>query len=296
MEKTTLVSVLICTHNAERFLGATIDSVLRQSYTNLEILVHDDGSTDGTASLLAKIKETIPYPCEVLFSGRKKGPYAGLNSLLDKAKGRYIAILDHDDLWRADKIARQVDFLESHPEYRACGSMTYVLWESFGRLSVFRANERDDKAFHGTLMFRNDPAFRYDEGYLYRNDFQFIRKHLCGDAGAIRNLQEPLALWRIRSDGRNLSRRWSGLGSIWRYIRATRDVAGGVSGYLFNLLPPRVVYAILTSRHATKTRDLSPAEREDPFVFLNDTAVSPRPASRPRDTAMPAACPGQKTA
>ncbi len=239
MEKTKLVSVLICTCNAERFLGATIDSVLRQSYTNLEILAHDDGSTDGTASLLAEIKETIPYPCEVVFSGQKKGPYAGLNVLLQKAQGRYIAILDHDDLWRADKIARQVEFLESHPEYRACGSMTYVLWESLGRLSVFRAKEKDDKAFHSTLMFRNDPAFRYDEGYLYRNDFQFIRESTSAATPA------PSPIFRSRwpvEDSlrrRNLSRRWSGLGSIWRYIRATRDVAGGVSGYLFNLLPPR---------------------------------------------------------
>lgn len=108
-----LVSIIIPTFNAEPYLRGAIDSALAQTYGNCEIIVIDDGSTDAT-------KEAVrPY----VASGRIKYVFqqnAGLsgarNRGIREAQGNYIALLDADDFFLPEKMERQVDYLESHPD------------------------------------------------------------------------------------------------------------------------------------------------------------------------------------
>jgi glycosyltransferase involved in cell wall biosynthesis len=106
-----LVSVVIPAYNAVSFLGATLDSVLTQSYPNLEIIVVDDGSTDATPHLLDSYGDRIR-----VLRQANAGQAAARNYGAREAHGELLAFLDSDDLWDPDKIARQVTLLARFPE------------------------------------------------------------------------------------------------------------------------------------------------------------------------------------
>ena len=97
-----LVSVLVCSYNAEQFIESTVQSVLGQTYKNIELLVLDNASTDTTVNLLEQIQKADSRLI-IIASKTNHGAYPGLNLLLEKAKGTYIAINDHDDIWHSEK-------------------------------------------------------------------------------------------------------------------------------------------------------------------------------------------------
>jgi glycosyltransferase involved in cell wall biosynthesis len=116
------VSVIIPTYNRARFLPDAIGSVLRQTCPVHEIIVVDDGSTDGTRDVVEK----IPGPIRYLYQPNA-GPAAARNRGLREANGTWIALQDSDDLWVPEKIRIQTEFLTLHPQ----------LDFAFGHLSNF---------------------------------------------------------------------------------------------------------------------------------------------------------------
>lgn len=107
-----LVSVIIPVYNGEKTIRETIESVLQQTFPNFEVLVINDGSTDATLDILSQIKDSrlqiFSYPNARQAASRNRG--------LERAKGKYIAFLDADDLWTVDKLELQVKALQSNPE------------------------------------------------------------------------------------------------------------------------------------------------------------------------------------
>ena len=270
MPDSKTVSILICTHNAENFISSTLSSIFKQTHRKIEILIHDDASKDKTTDIIAGITSFSPFTITLLKSNKNIGPYKGLNVLLSIASGDYIAILDHDDLWHKDKIKLQIEFLESHKNYAACGAMVHVLWEEYDKISTFSAKELDHKAYHNTLVFRNDKSCRYREDFLYRNDFYFMKNCLCKNGIPIYNLQIPLAIWRIRADKNNLSKRWGGWKSICRYFYATHDLPGAILALCFQMLPAKVAHRLLLHRHACQIFDYEPELLEDLLGHANN--------------------------
>jgi glycosyltransferase involved in cell wall biosynthesis len=110
-----LASVVIPTYNREAFIEDAIHSVLVQSHPAIEILVVDDGSTDGTSRLLRRLQATHPK-IQVLENRRRKGPSGARNSGILAAKGDYVAFLDSDDTWLPGHLSDGIRFLEMHPE------------------------------------------------------------------------------------------------------------------------------------------------------------------------------------
>jgi glycosyltransferase involved in cell wall biosynthesis len=105
-----LVSVVIPVFNGERFLREAVQSVLDQKYSPVEIIVVDDGSTDGTATV-ARSLETVRYLYQT-----NQGPAAARNRGIEQAKGSLIAFADADDLWPSGKLELQLPYLISDPE------------------------------------------------------------------------------------------------------------------------------------------------------------------------------------
>ncbi len=108
--RTPKVSVIIPCYNRAKFLRETVCSVLDQTYPNLELVVVDDGCTDGSREVLASFGgalRVLEHPNRV-----NRGQSAGINLGISETDGKYVAILDSDDLWMPEKIAEQVDFLE----------------------------------------------------------------------------------------------------------------------------------------------------------------------------------------
>ncbi len=106
------VSVIIPTYNRAHFLPYTLKSVFSQDYENLEIIVVDDGSTDGTREYLS----TLPNVNYISF-GKHRGQCSTRNAGLDSATGKYILMLDDDDALIPGIIKKHVNFLESHPQF-----------------------------------------------------------------------------------------------------------------------------------------------------------------------------------
>src|SRR5215212_7841122 len=113
------VSVIIPCHNGSRYLGETIASVLRQTYTDFEIIVVDDGSTDETPEVIAR------YPNVRALYQSHAGLSAARNTGLHAAGGEYLVFLDSDDRLLPDALKIGVDSLELHPE---C-AFVYGYWE-----------------------------------------------------------------------------------------------------------------------------------------------------------------------
>jgi len=115
------VSVIIPTYNRRTLVGEAVESVLGQSFKDFELIVVDDGSTDGTEQELAKYGARLR-----MYSQSRSGVSAARNFGVREARGQYLAFLDSDDLWRPEKLAVQSAFMERYPDCQIC--QTEEIW------------------------------------------------------------------------------------------------------------------------------------------------------------------------
>ena len=108
-----LVSVIMPTFNASKYLAGSIESILSQTYTNLELLITDDCSTDDTRNILKEFSERDKR-VKVKYLKENSGPGVARNRSIERAKGRYIAFCDCDDRWMPDKLERQLAHMRKH--------------------------------------------------------------------------------------------------------------------------------------------------------------------------------------
>jgi glycosyltransferase involved in cell wall biosynthesis len=147
------VSVVVCIYNQERFVCETIESVLAQTYPNLEIILTDDGSTDDTPKLVASYAAQHPGRVQAVLSEVNTGIPGNMNRGLARCRGEFTAWLDGDDLMAPTKVARQVAFLQSHPEAVGCYHDAELLDSETGRSlgSAYQLYNRSDKMLQGEV-------------------------------------------------------------------------------------------------------------------------------------------------
>jgi len=109
-----LVSVVIPLYNSEKWIKETLLSVYKQSYENIEIIVVNDGSTDGSIDLVQEIAKQNKT-CLEIFSIENSGVSYARNLGIEKSRGALIALLDSDDVWDSEKLKLQISFLEKYP-------------------------------------------------------------------------------------------------------------------------------------------------------------------------------------
>jgi len=132
MESPT-VSVIIPAYNSEKFIGEAIASVLNQSFQDYEIIVVNDGSDDGTESVVKSLAtDRLRY-----FYQTNSGPAQARNSAIDRSQGELIAFLDSDDTWYPDKLERQVSYLNRRTDTAAVYCQLMFVGDSFSRLKTF---------------------------------------------------------------------------------------------------------------------------------------------------------------
>lgn len=120
------VSVLMSAFNAERFLEQAVRSVLDQSWTDLELIVVDDASTDRTAEILARLQEPR---LKLIRQPRNAGLVQAMNTALEQAQGEFIARMDADDVAMPERLAQQIALLRARAELAAVGSSCVVIDE-----------------------------------------------------------------------------------------------------------------------------------------------------------------------
>jgi glycosyltransferase involved in cell wall biosynthesis len=206
------ITVLLPVFNGGPYLRPAIESVLAQTLSDFELLVIDDGSTDGSLEVARSYRDPR---LRVLENGRNLGLTASLNRGLREARAPLIARQDADDLSAPDRLGLQAEMMARRPELALLGTQADVI-DARGRPagSLARSCEHDsirwelffDNAFvHSSVMFRRevvlDEAGGYDEGLRYCQDFalwsRLVRTH------AVANLDR--ALVRCRAHGRSMT-------------------------------------------------------------------------------------------
>lgn len=120
-----LASVIIPTYNSSEYISEAINSVLLQTYNELEIIVIDDGSTDMTEETIKKIRDNrIRY-----IKSEKQGNYFARNMGIQKSRGDYIAFLDADDIWLKDKLKKQIDVFNKDNDVGLCCTDHYIFFD-----------------------------------------------------------------------------------------------------------------------------------------------------------------------
>ncbi|RYE09063.1 MAG: glycosyltransferase [Hyphomicrobiales bacterium] len=107
------VSIVMPAFNSARFISDSVESVRCQQFQNWELIVSDDGSRDETKAIVADLGGADSRIC-LLASGANRGPAQARNAAIEAASGRYVAFLDSDDLWKPEKLARQISFMQKH--------------------------------------------------------------------------------------------------------------------------------------------------------------------------------------
>lgn len=202
------VSVLMTTWNGAAFIGDSIASVLRQSFRNFELIVVDDGSTDDTARVLAGIADPR---LRVLRQAVNGGVVAARNAGFALARGRHVAMLDHDDLSLPERLARQVAYLDAHPEVVLVGTEIEMARE--GRrwapdhthggdpLLMRWLLHVDNPLTWSSVMVRADAVRRL--GVFVRPEYEladdFDLYHRLLGVGEIARLEEVLTVYRWHS-------------------------------------------------------------------------------------------------
>lgn len=143
-----LVSVVMPLYNAEKTIAETIESVLDQTYTNWELNIVDDCSTDGSAEIVKKYEQKDSrikyYRLE-----KNSGAAVARNTSMEKANGKYLAFLDSDDLWHKDKLEKQIQFMKEHNV--AYSFTEYDMFSNNGEIIKKRVKSKNKVSFWGLV-------------------------------------------------------------------------------------------------------------------------------------------------
>lgn len=229
------VSVIMAAYNGAALIGETLDSLWAQSFADFELVVVDDGSTDDTRALLAGV--TDPR-IRIFHAAQNGGPVRARNRAVAEARGRYIAGLDQDDLCRPNRLARQVAYLDAHPDI-ALVAADATIFDDRRRWAGSRAPVTtpalvewllwiENPLVWSSVMVRRDalPAGEFtDPDMVYAEDFDLYHR-LLRAGGGIARIDEPLVLYREHGGG--VSKRYveTMQANATRVLAATYATAG----------------------------------------------------------------------
>jgi glycosyltransferase involved in cell wall biosynthesis len=205
-----IASVLIPVFNGKKYLVRAVESVLQQTFADFEVLLLDDGSTDGSREIMESFAVRDPR-CKV-HSWPNRGIVATLNAGLELAVGKYIIRMDSDDICLPDRFDKQVRFLESNPECVVVGSR--VLWidpagmplriagEHLSHAEIDAENMRGGQVLHHPAVAMRKIALQragaYREGFRHAEDLDLFLR--LAEIGAVANLPDVLLYYRQHLD------------------------------------------------------------------------------------------------
>lgn len=152
--KPDLVSIIIPVYNGEVFLGQTIESVLSQTYDNWELLIVDNGSTDGSYSIIKSYLHKDSRIKSFKIDANSGGPAGPRNLGISMAKGKFIAFLDADDIWENNKLMKQINLINKY-DIDVVHTSAFIIDNKGNRngiLNSFRKYELLNKIFNNSFI------------------------------------------------------------------------------------------------------------------------------------------------
>lgn len=206
------VSVIIPTYNRGEFIGKAIDSVLKQTYTNYEIIVVDDGSTDDTRKVVKSYGKKVRYIYQ-----ENKGPSAARNRGINAAKGEYVAFLDSDDQFLPHKLQIQMNFIKKHSKCRFLYSWYYNTNKKGKNTKLRKPLATKNREFLQHSLYRRKFTIRtstvviqkrifnkvgkFNERYLYSQDWDMWLRIVHIYRGYC--IKKPLAKYGLHDNNRS---------------------------------------------------------------------------------------------
>jgi glycosyltransferase involved in cell wall biosynthesis len=239
---TPRISVVLAVRNGERHLAQSVRSVLDQRFTDFELIVVDDGSTDATPHILAGLQNADARVAVVRQENR--GLAASLNRGIAMARGAYIARQDADDISLADRFDRQAAYLDRNPSIAAVGSSAEVIDRSGAAVGAISALRGPDAVRRGLLTLRSTPvhgsmlmrasvvreAGGYREAFPVCQDYDLWLR--LSQRFAIDNIAEVLYQWRLDAESVYSARRATQLKYAAIALSFARErAAGGGDSY-----------------------------------------------------------------
>lgn len=198
------ISVILPVYNAAQHLREAIDSVLSQTFTDFELIIINDGSTDRSDEIINSFSDSRIVRIN---HASNRGLIATLNEGLDLARGECIARMDADDLCLPDRFKEQLIWLETHSDTAVLGTFFYQFDGRKRRLIVLPETQDEVRAemvfrcplAHPTVMMRasviRSESYRYDTDFMHAEDFELWSR--IGKRYPIANLAIPLLKYRI---------------------------------------------------------------------------------------------------
>jgi teichuronic acid biosynthesis glycosyltransferase TuaG len=254
-----MVSVVMPTFNSERYVGAAIESVQRQVFTDWELLVTDGGSRDGTRALVERVAAADPR-VRLVPNPDDRGPAHARATGVRHSRGEYVAFLDGDDLWMPTKLSEQIAFMRasgtdfSYTQYRpmnAEGTQTSCALSAYRQYSFWSALARRGI---GTLTVVARRSLLTEEvlatyGKSHGEEYLWWLMILRGGVTA-RGLLKPLALYR-NTEGSLSKRRLRHQSTVWHTYRNEMALSAPVAAlvyvsYVFDVAQRRLRSALCT--------------------------------------------------
>lgn len=203
MKNRPLVSVLMPAYNSELYIAEAIQSILNQTYQNIELIIFDDGSSDQTRQVIQGFTDLRIIK---ILSDQNYGVVRARNEMIDRASGKYIALMDADDIADPARLEKQVSILESG-QYDICGSAQWVLDEGTGQIkkSKDKFSDADLRALLSVYCCLCNSAvtgraeifkrFKYDTSILTSEDY-YLWVQMAAAGSRFLNLPERLITYR----------------------------------------------------------------------------------------------------
>ncbi len=148
-----ICSILLSVHNGEETLSQCLSSIAAQTYTDYEIIIIDDASTDATPNIISHWQEHFKQPITLITHKKNQGLTKSLNEGMKIAQGKYIARIDADDQWHSEKLEKQIDYLQTHPKIGVLG--TWYLNATTKNSRTIKTPPSDSEIRH--TIYRRNP-------------------------------------------------------------------------------------------------------------------------------------------
>lgn len=204
------ISIILPAYNSMQYIGQTIDSLLTQTFTNFELIIINDGSTDDTQAIISSYNDPR---IRHINNKANSGLIFTLNKGIELANGKYIARMDADDIALSPRLELQYNWLEKHPKTSVVGSLISFIdlenqltgsWkldkQNINYKAIFNTMPRENCLAHPTVMFRADVIKKYKYAWYQQHIEDYdLWLRMLSDGIIIEKVPELLLQYRVHS-------------------------------------------------------------------------------------------------
>ena len=211
-----MISVVMPAYNSGKLIHQTIRSILGQTHTNFEFIIINDASEDNTLKIIKEYQQQDER-IKIIDNSKNLGISLASNKGIDIAKGKYIAMMDHDDISLPVRFEKELEYLEFHKDIFLVGTGNNYIDGNNKKITTIKTITNPKKIkqdmitginriCHPSIMFRNKTKIRYREKIFYAQDVDFFLQ-LLADGKKLTNIKDILFYYRVHNTQTSMQKR-----------------------------------------------------------------------------------------